>query len=262
MTRTQKRWLAVGLIAVVFVAGAALIVFLLSAADPAADAVQAKVSQAKTPATDQANPSDEVIPLLAHPQAEGNTELSFTGSSALGEQAGFFQTLTGEVALGEDGTISSLRGRVDMESVLTNADSLTAKLKNDPGFFEVGKYPTAEFISTAIRQASAELTGGGATHEVEGNLTLRGITKSIRFPAKITLTQERISLTSEFAVNRQDFGVNYEGGTAFPEIRDLVLITLQIDAPRAPPGNAPTTGSAPSSSNPYDDHEPTARSAP
>src|SRR5688500_7753587 len=126
-----------------------------------------------------------------------------------------------------------------MDSVLTNADSLTAKLKSEPGMFEVGKYPTSEFVSTAIRPVATP-GAAGDTHEIEGNFTLRGITRSIRFPAKIEVTPAAVTLQSEVSVNRQDFGVSYEGGTACPEIRDLVLINLDIEAPRtsSPPDAA------------------------
>ncbi len=174
-----------------------------------------------------------------------SAELMFTGSSALGEQPGFFEQVSGELVLSEDGTPLQLKGTVQMASVLTNADSLTKKLKSEPGMFEVEKYPTAEFTSTAIRPASGDAAASGATHEIQGNFTLSGVTKSISFPVTIEVTPQKVTLSSEFAVNRQDFGVNYDGGAAFPEIRDLVLINLDVEAARTPstPSNTdePTT---------------------
>jgi polyisoprenoid-binding protein YceI len=178
-----------------------------------------------------------------------SAELMFTGSSALGEQPGFFEQVSGELVLGEDGTPLQLTGTVQMASVLTNADSLTNKLKTEPGMFEVDRYPTADFVSTAIRPASGEAAAEGATHQVQGNFTLRGVTKSVSFPATIEVTPQKVMFSSEFAVNRQDFGVNYDGGAAFPEIRDLVLINLDFEASRTPctPSNSDEPSTRPAS---------------
>ena len=247
------------MVTAVAIAAVALTLFLLRAPDRAADAQRAQVGDVVEPAaqTDvpeqaQDSATDEVL-------AFESAELMFTGSSALGEQPGFFETVSGQLVLGEDGTPKALRGTVQMASVLTNADSLTAKLKSEPGMFEVEKYPTAQFVSTAIRPVSTP--GAEATHEIEGNFTLRGITRSIRFPAKIEVTPAAVTLQSEFSVNRQEFGVNYEGGTAFPEIRDLVLINLDLEASRtaSPPAAG---GEEPSSNTLQSPNEPTTRPVP
>lgn len=227
MSRTQKLWFLAVFIAVDTVVAVGLVIYLLRDSYRAADAPQAQVGEARA----TTEPAVEELDAVQTVPFE-SAELMFTGSSALGEQPGFFENVRGEAVLAEDGTLRGLRGTVQMASVMTNADSLTAKLKNEPGFFEVDQYPTAEFASTSIRPAGREAAAKGATHQVEGNLTLRSITRSISFPAKIEVTPERFSLESEFSVNRRDFGVSYEGGAAFPDIRDLVLINLSIQAPR------------------------------
>lgn len=246
---TSKTWSIVAIAVAVLAVGIALAVIFLRAPDRAADAYQASVGEVDEEETsiEQATEDLEAAPF-------DSAELMFTGSSALGEQPGFFERVNGVVYLDADGQPAGLRGEVDMASVLTNADSLTAKLKNEPGMFEVEKYPTATFIATGIEPATGDASG--ATHKVHGHFTLRGITKSISFPAKIEVTPEQVVLSAEFAVNRHEFGVSYEGGTAFPDIRDGVLINLDIEAQR-PPRPDTDTSSTPSSND-----EPTTRSAP
>jgi len=231
---------------------AVILVALYLLRDPyrASEAIQARVGESEAAETGEISESDERVPFET-------VELMFTGSSALGEQPGFFEDASGELVLGDDGAPRRLKGTVRMDSVLTNADSLTAKLKNEPGMFEVAKYPTAEFVSTAIRTASGEAAGKGATHEVQGNLTLRGVTKSIAFPVTIEITPAKVLLSGEFSVNRQEFGISYDGGAAFPEIRDLVLINLDVEAARTRRGDAQ---SGPTS-NPSNQDEPTTRPA-
>ncbi len=57
------------------------------------------------------------------------------------------------------------------------------------------------------------------------------MTKSLQFPAKLTVTPETATLDSEFSLNRKDFGVNFPG-MANALIRDKVVVKLAIQAPR------------------------------
>lgn len=235
MTSDQKRWLIAGF--VIFDVVVIVLVLAWMFRDPyrAAQAQQAHVSEARSPEV-----SDVAADGLETVRFE-TAELMFTGSSALGEQPGFFEQVSGEVAIGADGkTLHNVRGTVQMNSVVTNADSLTKKLKEESGFFEVKTYPVAQFVSTEILPPDIE--AGRDKHLIVGNLTLRGVTKSVQFPAQVDITPDKFRLAAEFSVNRNEFGVSYDGGAAFPEIRELVLINLSIDAPRRAdaPGTNPS----------------------
>lgn len=83
-------------------------------------------------------------------------------------------------------------------------------------------------MSTEIRKGGEK----GATHTVTGNLTIKGITKSVTFPATSNVAGDNASLDAEFAINRRDFSLNYAG---MPNdlIRDDVLIKLAIKAKKA-----------------------------
>ena len=90
-------------------------------------------------------------------------------------------------------------------------------------FFASTEHPEAKFVSTEIRKGGE----GGATHTVEGNLTLRGETKGISFPATITVDGGAVAVKSEFSINRKDFGMTYDG-KADNLINDLVVIKLDL----------------------------------
>lgn len=76
-------------------------------------------------------------------------------------------------------------------------------------FFDVEKYPTLKFESTAITQKS------GNDYVVEGNLTIKDVTKSIKFNAEYSgkLTDPwgntKSGLIIEGSINRKDFGLNW-----------------------------------------------------
>ena len=116
---------------------------------------------------------------------------------------------------------------VDVASMTTDTDQLTGHLKS-PDFFDVAKFPKANFESTSIQVGGSS----GATHTIVGNLTMHGITKSVTFPATIKLEPSAIDATSEFAINRKDWGLVYPG---MPDdlIKDEVLLKLSLHASRA-----------------------------
>jgi len=95
-------------------------------------------------------------------------------------------------------------------------------------FFDVAKFPEATFVSTSIKAGGEN----GATHTVTGNLTLHGVTKSITFPATISVTGGVATVDANFAINRKDFGINYPGAQD-NLIRDDVVMKLTIHANKA-----------------------------
>ena len=95
---------------------------------------------------------------------------------------------------------------------------LTGHLKS-PDFFEVKKFPEAKFVSTGIKAEKEGFT-------VTGDLTLRGKTKSIKFPAKIENKNGTATLNADFKIKRSDWGMTYGAGM----IDDDVKLTVSVKA--------------------------------
>lgn len=73
-------------------------------------------------------------------------------------------------------------------------------------FFDTNKYPTAGFKITALRK----LTTGAYHYQVGGMLTIKGISKKISFPVKVTQKNGVFTLQSaKFTFNRKHFGLKY-----------------------------------------------------
>jgi polyisoprenoid-binding protein YceI len=191
--------------------------------DPTADKPKATVtdSTASQPGTTTAAAAGTKT-LTISPDT---SKIAFTGSKVTGHHDGSFAKFTGKVDL-VPGKLETSRVsiEIDMASVTTDTDQLTGHLKT-ADFFDVAKFPKATFVSKEIHAGGA----AGATHTIVGDLTLHGVTKSVSFPANVTVNGATFKATSEFSINRKDFGLVYPGK---PDdlIRDDVLLKLTIDA--------------------------------
>lgn len=159
---------------------------------------------------------------------QSTSKVSFVGSKVTGKHDGGFDSFKGTVDV-TDGAPekSKVDVQIDADSITTDTAKLTGHLKS-PDFFDTKANPKATFVSTEIKKGGEK----GATHTVTGNLTIKGITKSVTFPATIRVTGDDASLDAEFSINRRDFSLNYAG---MPNdlIRDDVLIKLAIKAKKA-----------------------------
>lgn len=157
-----------------------------------------------------------------------NSKISFVGSKVTGKHDGGFNKFSGKVTVDPDGkTVKRVEVEIDMKSVWTDDDeSDEPKLSGhlmSKDFFDAENHPTAKFVSTEIKK------GEGDQYSVVGNLTMRGTTKSVTFPATITAADGRVSTKAEFSINRQDWKVSFPGMTN-DMIRDDVGLTLDINA--------------------------------
>ncbi len=130
---------------------------------------------------------------------------------------GSFSKFTGKAQI--DPATKSLKSIVidiDTNSLETDFDKLTTHLKS-PDFFEVRRFPTAKFESTRIEPASG-------SSQIIGKLTLHGVTKEITIPAKVEVTPAGLHVSSEFTINRLDFGMTYDP----KKVEDKVTLTVAI----------------------------------
>ena len=199
---------------------AALALFA-ACANPADNAPKAVVSEAATPAVMNTTQGTRLSF-----STEGST-LDFTGSKVTGIENGTFKKFTGAIDLVEGKPEKSrVEVVIDLSSVDAKIGKLTEHLKS-PDFFDVAKFPQATFASTEIKSGGEK----GATHTVTGTLDLHGVKKALTFPATIKVEADGVSVVSEFAINRKDFGIVY-AGKADDLIRDEVVLKLAVKAPR------------------------------
>lgn len=98
----------------------------------------------------------------------------------------------------------------------------------DGDFFEVEKYPMVNFDLKRIEPSESD----EYTHELTGNLTMKGKVNAITIPATIEITNDQlIAKTPRFTIDRNDWGVSYNNSLTAPA-KDAVIsddIGLEIE---------------------------------
>lgn len=216
-----------------------LALFLAACEDPAANKPKAQTTAASnttatnvnansTATTASTTPTKLDVKGTALPISPENSKVEFTGSKVTGKHDGGFKTFSGTIDLvnnkAED---SKVAVDIDVNSIFTDDEKLTGHLKT-ADFFDVEKFPKASFVSTKIVPDAAK---GAGFYTVTGDFDLHGQKKSITFPAKITVSDAKVEVDAEFAINRKDFSIVYAGKTD-DLIRDDVVIRLDLESPR------------------------------
>ncbi len=137
-----------------------------------------------------------------------HSELTFSVRHlAISKVRGSFQTFDVTVVTPEDPSQISVVASVDVASVNTGQEQRDGHLRSSD-FFLVEEHPTMTFTSTGI-------TVDGDDFTLVGDLTLRGVTKSVtltgEFGGIVTdgYGQTKAGASASTKINRQDFGVNW-----------------------------------------------------
>jgi polyisoprenoid-binding protein YceI len=158
---------------------------------------------------------------------DATSKIGFVGSKVTGKHEGSFGKFTGTIEIPggkiENGKVTVT---IDTSTLKTDDEELDEHLKSKD-FFDVAKFPKATFTSTSITTRGDAAGAPGSTHTLTGNLELHGVTRSIGVPATIKIEGGVVTATSEFTINRKDFGIVYPGKKD-DLIKDGVLVTLTL----------------------------------
>jgi polyisoprenoid-binding protein YceI len=218
MTKLSSSYLAVALLAL----GVASVA-VTGCDDPAKGKSKATTSEPAASATSLSAAPAVSQGTVKYAFDQSASKVSWVGSKVTGKHDGGFGTFKGTVDV-VDGSPEKSKVDVDIaaDSLTSDSEKLTGHLKSKD-FFDTTAHPKATFVSTEIKKGGEK----GATHTISGNLTIKGITKTVTFPATVQLAGDTANVDAEFAINRRDFQLNYAG---MPNdlIRDEVVIKLSI----------------------------------
>lgn len=140
---------------------------------------------------------------------------------------------SGELTL-KDGMLESGKFVADMNS-LENEDlrddaeqkaKLEGHLKSGD-FFEVEKYPTATYEITKVTTG----VSGDYNTMIDGNLTLKGVTKPVSFNANVTINEGIVTIATEPKdIMREDYGVKFQVPVQNGLIKNEVNVQIVIKA--------------------------------
>ena len=142
---------------------------------------------------------------------------------------GEFQKFSGTFELDEAGVLTGAEAAIDTASVYTRDKKRDDHLRS-PDFFDAENHPKITFVSKRI-------TNKGNKYTVIGDLTIRGVTKSIILTgeklgeATDPWGNHRAGFQAEGKINRKDFGVSFHkvletGGFV---VGDEVTLSLDVE---------------------------------
>ena len=183
-------------------------------------------------------PKAEAKAAVEVPKVEGTSvgldltksTVKWIGTKLKGKHNGTVKIADGNILV-KDNKVVGGKFSLDMTSIddvdMKDDPKMKAKLEGhlkSEDFFNVEKFPKATFEITSI-------TEEGASVNVTGNLTIKDITKSVTFPAKITYGADKkpVSATANFNINRQLWNITYPGQ---PDnlIKDEINLDLNLSA--------------------------------
>jgi len=100
-------------------------------------------------------------------------------------------------------------------------DKLVGHLKS-ADFFDVEKFPMASFVITKVQPVDGATDG--TTHEISGDLTLKGETRNVTIPTTVSMDGDQFKASSpKFTIDRNDWGIVYGNSTIEGLAKDRVI---------------------------------------
>lgn len=135
----------------------------------------------------------------------------------------------------QSGTVEATGGRLtggtftmDMNSIKildledqTYNGKLLGHLKSDD-FFGVEKNPTSTFKMTSVAPIKGA-EGTASNYTVSGDLTIKGITNRITFPATVTMSGGQLTAVGTTKVDRTKYDIKYGSGSFFENLGDKAI---------------------------------------
>ena len=158
--------------------------------------------------------------------ADGST-MAWVGEKVTGKHNGVISLKDGVFSV--EGDKMSGNFTVDMTSIVVKDipmdneynGKLTGHLKS-PDFFSVADHPEAKFEITKVVPYKAK-DGEEANYKVTGNLTIKGITHEISFPAMITMDGDSFSAKAKTSIDRSRWDIRYGSGSFFDNLGDKLI---------------------------------------
>lgn len=121
--------------------------------------------------------------------------------------------------------IASLEN-VDLANDAEQKSKLEGHLKSGD-FFEVEKFPTASFVITKVSATE----GGDYNTLLDGNLTIKGITKPTQFLANVSVNNGEVTIATEPKdINREEFGVKFQAPIQNGVIKNEINVQILVKA--------------------------------
>ncbi len=147
--------------------------------------------------------------------------VTWKGSMLIGANShtGYVYISRGELMI-ENGQLVGGTVEVDMSTIEDEAHGSDNNLINhlkDPDFFDVKKFPVSTIVITRVT------TENGENVEITGNLTIKGITHPVTFPAKMEVKDGIVKANGKLTIDRTKWDVRYKSGKFYALLADQTM---------------------------------------
>ena len=157
---------------------------------------------------------------------------SFTADhmGGLSNWRGKINSSSGSITLDKEAQAGTVDVKLEMKDIDFGHEKMNTHAKSNE-IFDVEKFPTATYTGKLVNFKN------GAPTEVDGSLTLHGVTKPVKLKINSFLCKpnpmskkETCGADASGKINREDFGVSYGKAYGFKQDVDL---QIQIEAVKA-----------------------------
>ena len=137
-------------------------------------------------------------------------------SVGTGEHSGYVDISKGELMIGK-GRLVGGTVEINMNTIANEFHRTNNKLVNhlkSPDFFDVAKFPRSTFAVTQVARAKGE------NISVTGDLTIKGITHAVTFPATLEVKDGMVNAKGTVIIDRTQWDVRYRSGKFFDNLAD------------------------------------------
>ena len=153
--------------------------------------------------------------------------MNWLGKKVTGQHNGTIKIAKGEINIDKDKVVGG-SFEMDMKTIvnldLQDAEfntKLITHLKSDD-FFSAEKFPTSKFEITKVEPFS-DATKPNFNSNISGNLTIKGITKGISFPASVKIENGVLNANADFEIDRTQWDIKYGSGKFFENLGDKMI---------------------------------------
>lgn len=159
-----------------------------------------------------------------------DSRIEWTGRPLVGTgHHGTIKIVSGFISLSDSELDKFDKGKIiiDMNSIqntdMPEADGgadLVSHLKSDD-FFAVAKYPQAIFEITSMTPLFPFINI--QKYNVTGNLTIKGVTRVITFPATLKDTDKGLQFDGTLTIDRTKWNINYKSKSLISTVKDGII---------------------------------------
>lgn len=156
--------------------------------------------------------------------------VGFSVRHLMSKVRGTFDDFSGRITIADERTQSSVDVEIAMESVSTGNAMRDDDLRSS-NIFGIDQHPTMRYVSTALSESDG-------SWNLDGDLTIRGTTRSVRIALDFLgyeptglQGEPRVGFEGRTSINRSDFGIDFglaDSGKVV--VADKIDISLEVEA--------------------------------